>query len=405
MVNPFPKFYRQSCCFSSVRPLLAGSLRLAMATESIYNLIPQPVPPPVKEALYRSKHPGDKPTTFSTFGLTGTSKPGYVNVAGAEEATKGGQHEYKKPFATMGKDGNAVPPTEVLKKKTGGGGGAYAAAMGLSDQSECCLMPFCARECLRRAAPRWRRRGQSCRWTHALGVDLSCGAHAAARPRWSYSGWQRRELLLLLLASSKLAAAVLLIPPTGRSPPARAPLPSPVPAAGAFLYSDRLKPALPSKEELKQVLKASVAVKKAEPKNFVTSNAVENILAVPKREPEPINWFQKPHFGTTPPYLVKIKQEIADEYEYIRSMQQQDDSGVPPGMKQLPEEERQALVDALKSKWQDVNKAYQGSCVLSLKSLDTIGKVKRKEMYEAQLAQIEKDIEKLSRKVILVADD
>ena len=144
-----------------------------MATESIYNLIPQPVPPPVKEALYRSKHPGDKPTTFSTFGLTGTSKPGYVNVAGAEEATKGGQHEYKKPFATMGKDGNAVPPTEVLKKKTGGGGGAYAAAMGLSDQSECCLMPFCARECLRRAAPRWRRRGQSCRWTHALGVDLS----------------------------------------------------------------------------------------------------------------------------------------------------------------------------------------------------------------------------------------
>ena len=130
-----------------------------MATESIYNLIPQPVPPPVKEALYRSKHPGDKPTTFSTFGLTGTSKPGYVNVAGAEVATKGGQHEYKKPFATMGKDGNAVPPTEVLKKKTGGGGGAYAAAMGLSDQSECCLMPFCARECLRRAAPRWRRRG------------------------------------------------------------------------------------------------------------------------------------------------------------------------------------------------------------------------------------------------------
>jgi len=282
-------------------------LRLSKGNQG--NLIPQPVPPPVKEALYRSKHPGDKPTTFSTFGLTGTSKPGYVNVAGAEEATKGGQHEYKKPFATMGKDGNAVPPTEVLKKKTGGGGGAYAAAMGLSDQT------------------------------------------------------------------------------------------------GAFLYSDRLKPALPSKEELKQVLKASVAVKKAEPKNFVTSNAVENILAVPKREPEPINWFQKPHFGTTPPYLVKIKQEIADEYEYIRSMQQQDDSGVPPGMKQLPEEERQALVDALKSKWQDVNKAYQGSCVLSLKSLDTIGKVKRKEMYEAQLAQIEKDIEKLSRKVILVADD
>ena len=45
------------------------------------------------------------------------------------------------------------------------------------------------------------------------------------------------------------------------------------------------------------------------------------------------------------------------------------------------------------------------SSVLSLASLDTIGKVKRKEMYEAQLAQIEKDIEKLSKKVVYVADD
>ena len=37
-------------------------------------------------------------------------------------------------------------------------------------------------------------------------------------------------------------------------------------------------------------------------------------------------------------------------------------------------------------------------------SLDTIGKVKRKEMYEAQLAQIEKDIEKLSKKQVYLMD-
>ena len=154
------------------------------------------------------------------------------------------------------------------------------------------------------------------------------------------------------------------------------------------------------------MLKASKAVKAAEPKNFVTSNAVENILAVPKRDAEPIDWLKKPNFGQTPPYLLKIKQEIADEYDYIRSMQQQDSGdGAPAGMRQLPEEERAGLVDALKAKWQDVNKAYQGSSVLSLASLDTIGKVKRKEMYEAQLAQIEKDIEKLSKKQVFVADD
>ena len=59
----------------------------------------------------------------------------------------------------------------------------------------------------------------------------------------------------------------------------------------------------------------------------------------------------------------------------------------------------------LKLKWDDVNKLYQASSVLSLESLDTIGKVKRKEQYEAQLAQVEKDIEKLSKTTIYVTDD
>ena len=67
--------------------------------------------------------------------------------------------------------------------------------------------------------------------------------------------------------------------------------------------------------------------------------------------------------------------------------------------------ERLALVHSLKTKWEEVNKIYQSTSVLSLDSLDTIGKVKRKEMYEAQLAQIEKDIEKLSKKQVYIADD
>ena len=57
--------------------------------------------------------------------------------------------------------------------------------------------------------------------------------------------------------------------------------------------------------------------------------------------------------------------------------------------------ERLALVHSLKTKWEEVNKIYQSTSVLSLDSLDTIGKVKRKEQCEAQLAQIEKDIRAL----------
>ena len=90
------------------------------------------------------------------------------------------------------------------------------------------------------------------------------------------------------------------------------------------MYKDRMRPALPSKEECRQ---ASGTLKHKDTKNFITSNAVENILAVPKREEEGVDWLKKPHFGEVPPYLLKIKTEIADEYEYIKSMQQQQMDG------------------------------------------------------------------------------
>ena len=95
--------------------------------ESIYNLIPQPVPVPEKPPMYRSKHNGACPPTFSTFGIQGTSKPGYTNLGGSTIKPKEGHHEYNKAAATMGKNGNAVPPSMILKKKSGGGGGPCAA--------------------------------------------------------------------------------------------------------------------------------------------------------------------------------------------------------------------------------------------------------------------------------------
>ena len=52
-----------------------------------------------------------------------------------------------------------------------------------------------------------------------------------------------------------------------------------------------MRPPLPSAEECKQ---AREAMKHKETKNFITSNAVENILAVPKREEEGVDWLKKP---------------------------------------------------------------------------------------------------------------
>jgi len=182
------------------------------------------------------------------------------------------------------------------------------------------------------------------------------------------------------------------------------PMPPP-PTEGGFTYvhaADR-KPAVPTAGECAEARKTQAPP--AQTKNFITSNAVENILAVPKRPEEAPDWLKKKDYGRVPSYLQKIKKEIMDEYEYIRTMQQAQSEAGPPGMRLLPEDERLSLIDDLKQKWDDVNVQYQQSSVLSLASLDTIGKVKRKEMYEAQLAQIEKDIEKLSKKNIYVREN
>lgn len=168
----------------------------------------------------------------------------------------------------------------------------------------------------------------------------------------------------------------------------------------AFTYSAQRKPAVPTVQECLELRKSMGP--SATTKNFITSNAVENILSVPKRPVEPTNWLKKANYGKVPPYLQKIKGEIMDEYEYIRQMQQAQQEAGPPGMRLLADEERAALVDDLKKKWDEVNVMYQQTSVLDLASLDSIGKVKRKEHLEATLAQIEKDIEKLSKPTIYV---
>jgi hypothetical protein len=202
------------------------------------------------------------------------------------------------------------------------------------------------------------------------------------------------------------------------------------------------KPSLPSREDYALAAKRVADAQSAPAKNFVQANAIENILSAPKRGEPPVDWKKKPDFGKVPTYLVNIKREIADEASYIRAMHEAQLAAAPPGMRLMGEGEKDELMFQLKTKWDAINCEYQKTSTLALASLDSIGKIKRcaprpaprdrpprrlasrarngaltrarargrlgvrrKEQYEAQLAQIEKDIEKLSKPVIWVHDD
>ncbi|EER01016.1 Enkurin, putative [Perkinsus marinus ATCC 50983] len=142
-------------------------------------------------------------------------------------------------------------------------------------------------------------------------------------------------------------------------------------------------------------------------KNFITANAVDNILKAP---PPPVeggeygelakDYLRKSDYGKVPAYLEKIKADIKSEYDYIRQLQDQQRKEEQGKIRPLPDEERLELIEALKKKWEKVNADYQ--CMTHLTKLDTIGKTRRKESFEAQLAAIENDIAKLNRRRVLI---
>lgn len=72
-------------------------------------------------------------------------------------------------------------------------------------------------------------------------------------------------------------------------------------------------------------------------KNYVTANAVENILQAPRRLPATdVSYTSKEDYGKTPEYLKRIKQERQEEDDFIKHIQQV--RAEQSGVKLLPEE-------------------------------------------------------------------
>merc|ERR1711988_1467170 len=113
---------------------------------------------------------------------------------------------------------------------------------------------------------------------------------------------------------------------------------------------DPLKPPVPRRSE-KPIMNLVSS------KNFVTANAVENILAAPKKVGVEVkDYLHKEDYGKVPTYLTKIKNDIQEEYDYIRRLQEEEERMMMEStQRQLTPEEQYALIEGLKAKWEKVN--------------------------------------------------
>ena len=107
-------------------------------------------------------------------------------------------------------------------------------------------------------------------------------------------------------------------------------------------------------------------------KNFIVSNAVENILAAPKLPGnENRDFLKKKNYGKVPRYLQTIKKEIEDEYQLVREMQIEDEAELDRQKFLMNDDEKQELIAALKKKWEVTHKEYQ--TLTHKNKLDTLG--------------------------------
>jgi hypothetical protein len=127
---------------------------------------------------------------------------------------------------------------------------------------------------------------------------------------------------------------------------------NPVLIAGKFDRAGVKKVPVPAKDE-KPIMGL------VSDKNFIVSNAVENILAAPNL---PANkdkdFLKKKNYGRVPKYLQTIKKEIEDEYELVRDMQIEEEAEMDRQKFLMDEKEKNELIAALKKKWEVVHKEY-----------------------------------------------
>lgn len=152
-------------------------------------------------------------------------------------------------------------------------------------------------------------------------------------------------------------------------------------------------------------------------KNFISQNAVDTIMTVPKKPEKNVVdsrkgdkftldpsgktpvYVKKKNFGTIPNYIVERKNESAKaKEEYEAYMNEYFKKGA---LRSMTGEERDAILNGLKQNWDELHHKFQSLSVIT----DTVPKRLKKENLENEMKALEKDIELLQRhQLIYIAD-
>ncbi|KAI5077133.1 hypothetical protein GOP47_0006957 [Adiantum capillus-veneris] len=137
--------------------------------------------------------------------------------------------------------------------------------------------------------------------------------------------------------------------------------------------------------------------------DFINNNGYDMVYSYPSKTPTCVwHYVDKNDYGKVPEYLVKFNEDLKEKQTKAREDgPKQQGIGTQPNTRRLEEWEKKELIEGLKKKWQQVNTTYQKTTV----TLDTWAKKARKERFEDQLMEIERDIQTLSRRVVLVVDN
>lgn len=104
-------------------------------------------------------------------------------------------------------------------------------------------------------------------------------------------------------------------------------------------------------------------------------------------------------YGQTPRYLERHKADMQKAQVAYNSYVEK---SVKQGqMQQVEETQRVELLDALKKNWEELHHKYQGLSVVT----DTPSKKAHKERMEAEMKQLERDIELVDRHKIIYIDN